>query len=60
MTIEDLAAEAGIHWTYLSGIENGKRNPGWEIVSSLAGALDIDVGELARVADEQKATPRGS
>jgi len=53
MTIEGLAAEAKIHWTYLSGIENGKRNPSWEIVGKLAKGLDVSVADIARAADEQ-------
>jgi DNA-binding XRE family transcriptional regulator len=56
MTIEGLAAEADIHWTYLSEIENRKRNPSWDIVSSLAAALGVAVGELERVAGEQAAS----
>lgn len=51
-TIEDLAADAGIHWTYLSGIENGKRNPSWVVVSKLSVALGVDLGEIARIASE--------
>jgi transcriptional regulator with XRE-family HTH domain len=53
MTIEGLAAEGGIHWTYLSEIEHGKRNPSWEVVSSLAGALDAAIADLERIAGEQ-------
>lgn len=53
MTIEDLAAESEIHWTYLSGLENGKRNPSWSVVIGLSQALDVDLGEIARVAREQ-------
>lgn len=53
MTIETLAAEADVHWTYLSGIENGKRNPSWVVVNKLSGALGVEVGEIARLADEQ-------
>jgi transcriptional regulator with XRE-family HTH domain len=53
MTIEGLAGEAKIHWTYLSGIENGKRNPSWEIIGKLATALDVSVADIVRVAGEQ-------
>jgi transcriptional regulator with XRE-family HTH domain len=53
LTIEDLAAKADIHWTYLSGIENGRRNPSWVVVTKLSNALDEDLGEIARVASEQ-------
>jgi transcriptional regulator with XRE-family HTH domain len=53
MTIEALAAEAGIHWTSLSRIENAKRKPTWDVVSRLATALEVDLGDLARLAAEQ-------
>jgi transcriptional regulator with XRE-family HTH domain len=53
MTIEDLASKADIHWTYLSGIENGRRNPSWDVVSKLSVALNTDLGEIARIADRQ-------
>jgi transcriptional regulator with XRE-family HTH domain len=53
MTIEALAAEANIHWTYLSRIENGKRKPTWDVVCRLAAGLEIDLGKLARLAADQ-------
>jgi transcriptional regulator with XRE-family HTH domain len=53
LTIEALAAEAGIHWTYLSRIENGWRRPTWEVVGSLAAALEVEIADLARLAAEQ-------
>lgn len=53
LTIEDLAHRADIHWTFLSGIENGHRNPSWVVVTKLSNALDEDLGEIARVAAEQ-------
>ncbi len=53
MTIEEFASKAGIHWTYLSGIENGRRNPSWDVVSKLSVALNTDLGEIARVAARQ-------
>jgi transcriptional regulator with XRE-family HTH domain len=54
-TIEGLAAEAEIHWTYLSGIENGKHNPSWVVVNKISRALDVGMGDLAEVAGEQSA-----
>lgn len=56
LTIEDLAARAGIHWTYLSGIENGRRNPSWVVVTKLSSALGEDLGDIARVAAKQPRT----
>jgi len=54
MTIEEFASKAKIHWTYLSGIENGHRNPSWEVITKLSLALGVDLGEIARLAAEQK------
>jgi transcriptional regulator with XRE-family HTH domain len=51
LTIESLASTAGIHWTYLTGIERGQRNPTWKVIASIAEGLDIDVSELARRAE---------
>lgn len=55
MTIEGLAGDAGIHWTHLSRIENGRRRPTWEVVVALAAALEVDMGELASLAARQPA-----
>ena len=34
LTIEDLAHDADMHPTYLSGIERGRRNPTWNKLTS--------------------------
>ena len=56
MTIEALADKADIHWTYLSSIENKKRNPSWDVVSRLAAGLGVAIADLERVAGEQRAS----
>ena len=43
---EDYADRAGIHRTYVSDIERGKRNPTISVVEKLAGPFDIDTSEL--------------
>lgn len=53
LSLEELAPRAGIHWTYLSGIERGRKNPSWKVVGSLAEQLDVGVDDLARLAAEQ-------
>lgn len=53
LSLEDLAAKSRVHWTSISVIENGKRNPGWNVVANLATGLEMDIAELARMAAEQ-------
>ena len=43
---EEIAHLAGIHVTYLSGVERGVRNPSLKNLRKLAGAFGVGVGEL--------------
>ena len=43
---EEVAHRAGIHVTYLSGIERGVRNPSLRNIRRVAIALGFPVGEL--------------
>lgn len=43
---EDLAEQAGLHRTYVSGIERGVRNPSISIVARLAKALCVEPADL--------------
>lgn len=43
---EDYADRAGIHRTYVSDIERGKRNPTVSVVEKLAKALEVSPGLL--------------
>ena len=45
---EDLGEIAGLHRTYISGLERGIRNPSIRIVAQLAAALEIEPGDLLR------------
>lgn len=45
-TQERLAAEAGLHRTYLNGIEAGARNPALRNIVRLARALGVPVAAL--------------
>jgi transcriptional regulator with XRE-family HTH domain len=53
-TLEQLAGQARLHWTYVGGIERGERNPSWENVVKLAAGLDVTVAELAKRAERRK------
>lgn len=43
---EQFAFDAGIHRTYVSGVERGSRNPSITVVERFANALEVTVGEL--------------
>ncbi|OAN46170.1 transcriptional regulator [Magnetospirillum moscoviense] len=45
---EQLAFEAGLHRTYVSGVERGVRNPTVLIVQQLADALAVPPDRLLR------------
>jgi transcriptional regulator with XRE-family HTH domain len=60
LSIEALAADADMHWTSVSRIENGRQNPTWDAVAKLAMALDVEIGDLARLAAEQPPRERRS
>ena len=43
---EQLAERADLHWTYVSGIERGRRNPGLNNLARLAKALNVSLPAL--------------
>ncbi|MGN6358145.1 MAG: helix-turn-helix domain-containing protein [Novosphingobium sp.] len=43
---EDYADRAGIHRTYVSDIERGRRNPTVTVVEKLAKPLEVSAGSL--------------
>ena len=43
---EDYADRAGIHRTYVSDIERGRRNPTVTVVEKLAQPLEVEPGQL--------------
>lgn len=46
--IADVAERAGVAPQYLSEIERGLKDPSSEVLSAVAGALDLTVREVAR------------
>ncbi len=50
---EDFAERAGLHRTYISDLERGKRNVSLENIEKLAKALNLSIADLMkRVRDE--------
>ncbi|CAM3278567.1 helix-turn-helix transcriptional regulator [Nocardioides dubius] len=54
--IADVAERAGIAPQYLSEIERGRKDPSSEVLSAVAGALDLSVLELTRRASHHLQT----
>lgn len=54
LTMLTLAHNAGMHPTYLSAIERGKRNPTWEKLTGLAEALDVPLARIVEVAEQER------
>jgi transcriptional regulator with XRE-family HTH domain len=46
LTQEALAARAGLHSTYVGGIERGERNVGLENILKIARALNVPPSDL--------------
>lgn len=52
MTLEALAKASDLHWTYLSGIERGRRNPTLQVLGAISEALDVKTSRLILLAEE--------
>ena len=57
LSIEALALNAGLHPTYLSGIERGERNPTWAKLCDLADTLGVPISAIAGEAESEVACP---
>ncbi len=55
LTQEQLAERAELHWTYVSGVERGVRNPGLNIIGKLAKALGVEPMELLALPEKSVA-----
>lgn len=54
LTQEELAHQADVHQTYLSGVEGGKRNPSIVVLNRIATALGSDISLLFDSAGREK------
>jgi len=54
--ISDVAQRAGVSPQYLSELERGKKDPSSEILSALAGALEVSVAHLTLSTGQRLAT----
>jgi transcriptional regulator with XRE-family HTH domain len=56
---QDLATRAGLSVGGLAGLEQGRREPNWTTVLSLASALEVDCKAFQELAAPAKKTPKG-
>ncbi len=52
LTQAQLSKKTGLHVSYISGLENGSRNPTWTVLSQVSTALKISISELAKRAEQ--------
>ena len=52
---EELAHRAGLHRTYISGVERGVRNPTLTVLEKIALALEVSIGALTDPLDRPSA-----
>ena len=57
MTQEEFAEKAGIHVTYVSAIELGKRNLSWTALKRISNALEIPTSKLVVMAEALEREP---
>jgi transcriptional regulator with XRE-family HTH domain len=50
---EALAARAGLHRTYIGGVERGERNPSFESISRMLKGLSASWTKLGRALDHR-------
>lgn len=48
LTQEELAERADMHWTFISGVERGLKDPRLNTIARLAAALDVTADQLLR------------
>lgn len=51
---EELAAQAGLHRTYISPLERGLRNPSLSVITQLADALKTPPSHLVATFDAER------
>jgi transcriptional regulator with XRE-family HTH domain len=54
---EELAHRSGLHPTWISHLESGRKNPSWANVRKLCAAMDLRVSELAELAERLEEPP---
>lgn len=46
LTQEELAEKADMHWTFISGVERGLKDPRLTTIGRIAAALEVPIADL--------------
>ena len=55
---EELADKAGVHRTYMGGIERGERNPSLKNIAAIADGLGVSLSELFSFSSSRGGKPQ--
>jgi transcriptional regulator with XRE-family HTH domain len=55
MSQEQVSERSGLHRTYISDIERGRRNPSLKTIVRIAAAMNMSVSDLMRLAEGETA-----
>ena len=54
---EELGERAGLHYTYIGGVERGERNISLESIEKIASGLEVNTGELFPFVSKKEKIP---
>ena len=57
LSVSELSARAGVNALFLEGLEDGRRNPSWRVVVTLAAALHVQASVLVALAEHDPDAP---
>lgn len=55
---EAFAALCGVHRTYMTSVEQGRRNVSLDTIERIAAALNLDTGQLLAAAEAERGAKR--
>lgn len=57
LSVAELSVLAGVNAAFIEGLEEGRRNPSWKVVVTLAAALRVQTSVLVALAEHEADAP---
>jgi transcriptional regulator with XRE-family HTH domain len=57
LSVAELSGLAGVNAAFIEGLEEGRRNPSWKVVVTLAAALRVKASVLVALAEHEAEAP---